>query len=99
MTGTDLMQSRSRTCDQIDTGNALFMTSAFLMACTDVFDEDVLNRKGFTSARNIDAMELSQMLEFRDEAPGDYRRHCLVVIIYLKHKSGISGDEPKSLST
>ena len=70
-----------------------------LVACTDVFDEDVLNRKGFTSARNIDAMELSQMLEFRDEAPGDYRRHCLVVIIYLKHKSGISGDEPKSLST
>ena len=64
------------------------MTSAFLMAFTDVFDEDILYRKGFTSARNIDAMELGQMLKFRAEALGDYRQHCLVILIYFKHKGG-----------
>ena len=60
------------------------------MACSDVFDEGYLHRKGFTSARNIDAMELSQMPEFRAEALGDYRQHRLVILICLKHKGGRS---------
>ena len=58
------------------------------MACTDVFDEDILYRKGFTSARNIDAMELGQMLRFKAKAFGDYCQHCLVILIYFKHKGG-----------
>ena len=59
-----------------------------LMACTDVLDEDILHRKGFTSACDIDAMEFGQMLEFRAEALGNYCQHCLVILIDLKHKSG-----------
>ena len=55
------------------------------MACTDVLDEDVLHREGFASARYVDAVEFGQMFEFRAVALGDYRQHCLVILIGLKH--------------
>ena len=57
------------------------------MACTDVLDEDVLHREGFASARYVDAVEFGQMFEFRAVALGDYRQHCLVILIDLKHKT------------